>query len=145
VLLGLQEKWDQAADAYRKALAINPLHAQAHNNLGQILERQRLLEAAMSEYRAAVDSQPTLRIARFNLGRMFIALGRLDQAIFASALTEPLDEEAPRYLFGLAAAHLRAGHKAEAREWALKAKALAIQFGQHDLAAIIERDLASIK
>ena len=40
VLLSMQERWDEAADAYRKALALNPLHAQAHNNLGQILERQ---------------------------------------------------------------------------------------------------------
>ena len=40
VLLGMQERWDEAADAYRQALALNPLHAQAHNNLGQILERQ---------------------------------------------------------------------------------------------------------
>ena len=46
VLLGLQEKWDHAAEAYRQALAVNPLHAQAHNNLGQILERQRQFDAA---------------------------------------------------------------------------------------------------
>ena len=35
VMLGLQEKWDLAAAAYRQALALNPAHAQAHNNLGQ--------------------------------------------------------------------------------------------------------------
>src|SRR5438093_7570579 len=36
VLLGLQEKWDLAAEAYRKAIGVNPRHARAHNNLGEI-------------------------------------------------------------------------------------------------------------
>ena len=75
VLLGLQEQWDAAAEAYRQALALNPQHAQARNNLGQILERQQKLDEAVAEYQRAVDSQPTLRIARFNLGRMLIAKG----------------------------------------------------------------------
>ncbi len=46
VLLGLQDKWEPAADAYQKALAANPLHARASNNLGEIFERQRKPEAA---------------------------------------------------------------------------------------------------
>ncbi len=33
------------------AIAVNPAHAQAHNNLGQILERQRQFAAAADEYR----------------------------------------------------------------------------------------------
>jgi Tfp pilus assembly protein PilF len=41
VLLGLQEKWDLAAEAYRKAIEVNPGQANARNNLGQILERDR--------------------------------------------------------------------------------------------------------
>ena len=69
----------------------------------------------MGEYRQAVESQPTLRMARFNLGRMLIALGRPEEAIAElQTLTEPRDAEAPRYLFALSAAHVRAGHKDEA-------------------------------
>ena len=49
VLLGMREKWDLAEQAYRRALAAEPTYANAHNNLGQILERQRNLEAAASE------------------------------------------------------------------------------------------------
>jgi len=114
VLLGLQEKWDLASEAYRQAIAVNPRHAQAHNNLGQILERQRALEAAAAEYRQAADSQPAFRIARFNLGRMLIALGRMDEAIDElGQLKEPRDVEAPRYLFALATAHVRAGRRDE--------------------------------
>jgi len=145
VLLGLQEKWDAAADAYRQAIAVNPRHAQAHNNLGQILERQRALEAAADEYRRAAESQPAFRIAGFNLGRMLIALGRNDEAIHAlEPLIAPRDAEAPRYLFALATAHVRAGHRDEGIKWANDARQLAVQYGQQELAAAIERELAQL-
>jgi tetratricopeptide (TPR) repeat protein len=146
VLLGLQEKWEPAAEAYRQAIAVNPLHAQAHNNLGQILERQRQLDAAADAYRRALDSQPAFRLARFNLGRMLLALGRPDTAIVElEKLTEPRDAEAPRYLFALATAHVRAGHRDIGIKWATDARQLALEHGQDDLAAAIARDLASLK
>jgi tetratricopeptide (TPR) repeat protein len=146
VLLGLQERWDDAADAYRRALALNPLNGEAHNNLGQILERSRQFEAAVTEYRSAVQSRPALRVARFNLGRMLIALGRPDDAIRElRSLTEPRDAEAPRYLFALSTAHVRAGQKSEGLKWAIEARDLALRFGDTALAAAIERDMASIR
>jgi len=146
VLLGLQGKWAPAGDAYRQAIATNPRHAQAHNNLGEILERDRHLDEAAEEYRQAVDSQPAFRLARFNLGRMLIALGRQDEAIVElEPLTEPRDAEAPRYLFALATAHIRAGHRDEGIKWATDARQLALEHGQQELAAAIERELARLK
>ncbi len=146
VLLGLQEKWEPAADAYRQAIAINPRHAHAQHNLGQILERERRFDEAATAYRQAVDSEPTFRMARLNLGRMLLALGRADEAVVElQKLTEPRDAEAPRYLFALATAHVRAGHKDEGIKWATDARRLALDYGQHELAAAIERDLALLK
>jgi len=146
VMLGLQEKWDLAADAFRQAIALNPAHAQAHNNLGQILERRKDFDAAADEYRRALDAQPNFRLARFNLGRMLLALGRNDDAIAELAkLAQPQDAETPRYVFALSAAHLRAGHKDEAVKWALEARRLAVEHGQQELVAIIDRDLARLK
>ena len=146
VLLGLQEKWELASEAYRQAIAVNPRHAGAYNNLGQILERQRQIDAAATAYRQAVDAQPAFRLARFNLGRMLIALARADEAVLElEKLTEPRDADAPRYLFALATAHIRAGHKDEGVKWALEARKLALEHGQHELAAAIERDLAALK
>jgi tetratricopeptide (TPR) repeat protein len=146
VVLGLQEKWDLAADAYRQALAVNPLHAQARNNLGQILERSRQVEAAAAEYRKALDGQPGFRLARFNLGRMLIALGQPREAASElHKLVEPRDAETARYLFALSVALVRAGQKEEGIKWATDARRLALEFGQHDLAAAIERDLERLK
>jgi tetratricopeptide (TPR) repeat protein len=146
VLLGLQERWEDAADAYRKAIAVNPRHAGAHNNLGQVLERQQKVDAAAAEYRQAVDAQPTFRLARFNLGRMLIGLSRPDDAIVElEKLTEPRDADAPRYLFALATAHVRAGHREEGIKWATDAKQLAATHGQAELAAAIDRELARLR
>jgi tetratricopeptide (TPR) repeat protein len=146
VLLGLQGKWAPAADAYRQAIAINPRHAQAHNNLGEIFERDRHPGEAADEYRQAVDSQPAFRLARFNLGRMLIALGRQDEAIVElEPLAEPRDAEAPRYLFALATAHIRAGHRDEGIKWATDARLLALEHGQRELADAIDRELARLK
>ena len=77
---------------------------------------------------------------------MLIALGRPQEAVTElEKLVEPRDAEAPRYLFALAVAHVRAGRKDEGIKWATDAKHLAVQFGQHDLAAAIDRDLASLR
>jgi len=97
-------------------------------------------------YRQAVDSRPTFRLARFNLGRMLIALNRESEAIVElEQLTEPRDAEAPRYLFALATAHVRAGHRDEGIKWATDARDLALAHGQRELAAAIDRDLARLK
>ena len=146
VLLGLQEKWDLAENAYREALAVNPMHPQARNNLGQTLERQRKLAEAADSYRRAVESQPGFRLARFNHARMLIALTRPAEAIAElEKIVEPRDAEAPRYLFALGVAHVRAGRKAEGIKWAMQAKALALQFGQTELAAAIDGELKQLK
>jgi tetratricopeptide (TPR) repeat protein len=146
VLLGQQDKWDLAEQSYRQALAVNPQHPRAQNNLGQILERQRKFEDAARAYRQAVDSEPGFRLARFNLGRMLIALERPHEAVSElGKLLEPRDADTARYMFALSVAHVRAGRKAEGITWATEARNLALQFGQHDLAAAIERDLALLK
>jgi tetratricopeptide (TPR) repeat protein len=146
VLLGMQEEWDRAAAAFRQALAVNPHHSRAWHNLGQMLERQGRLEPAAEAYLHAVDSEPTLRLARFNLGRMLIALGKNGEAIAElEKLAQPRDAEAPRYLFALATAHVRAGHRDEGIRWATEARTLALEHGQRELAEAIDRELAKLK
>ena len=75
---------------------------------------------------------------------MLIALGKPDEAIAElQTLTEPRDAEAPRYLFALSDAHVRAGHKDEALTWAIEARAAgASSSEQPELAAAIDRELA---
>ena len=77
---------------------------------------------------------------------MLLALGRTEEAIAELAkLSQPHDSETPKYLFALSAAHVRAGHKDEGIRWATEARRLAVQYGQQELVAIIDRDLARLK
>ncbi len=146
VLLGSQKRWSEAAAAYRLALAANPLHAQARNNLGQLLEGDRKPDEALEQYRQAVAANPQFRLARYNLGRMLLAARRFDDAIAEfEQLREPQDAEAPRYWYGLAVAHVQAGRRDQGLALAREARRLAEAFGQHELSAAIERDMASLK
>ena len=82
MLLGLQEKWDLAADAYRQALALNP-HSRtgARTTLDRCSSGSARSPKPQSAYRQAVKYGPGFRLARFNLARMLIALAKPDEAV----------------------------------------------------------------
>ena len=146
VLLGSQQRWTEAAAAYRLAVAANPLHAQARNNLGQLLEGEGKRDEALDQYRQAVAANPQFRLARYNLGRMLLAARRFDDAIAEfEQLREPKDADSPKYWYGLAVAHVQAGRRDEGLALAREARRLAEAFGQHELSAAIDRDMASLK
>ena len=112
VVLSLQKRDAEAADAFRRAIEANPLHAQAYNNLGVLFERERRWEEAADAYRHAIENQPAFRLGRFNLARMLIALGKNDDAVAELEkliALAPEDQESPRYVYALSTAHLRAG------------------------------------
>ena len=114
VLLGLQERVGRRGRRLPpRARAESAARARRTTTSARCSSAAGKFEAAADEYRAArCESQPTLRLARFNLGRMLIALGRPDEAVAElQKLTEPRDAEAPRYLFALSTAHVRAGRQ----------------------------------
>jgi tetratricopeptide (TPR) repeat protein len=157
VVQGLLKNWDAAERAYRAALEINPLHANARNNLGQLFERRldssasaeqvrSALTEAAAQYRHAVEAQPSFRLGRFNLGRMLLALGQPEQAALEfDKLRHPVDAETPRYLFALSTARVRSGNVAEGITLATDARRLALEYGQTQLADAIARELAKLK
>jgi tetratricopeptide (TPR) repeat protein len=147
VLLMEQHRPDEAIEAFKHALLVNPHNAPAHANLALLLEQRRDFAAAEAEYRLAVQDDPSSRANRFSHGRVLIALGRFDEAIavFEKLLAQPPeDADTPRYRYALAAAHLRAGHREQGLTLAREARALAERYGQTALIASIDRDLAGI-
>ncbi|MBK5297925.1 MAG: tetratricopeptide repeat protein [Vicinamibacteria bacterium] len=145
VLLDRQRRFGEAAAAYRLALASNPLHAQAQNNLGQLLELERQPADALDAYRRAVAADPRLRIARYNVARMLMAARQMDEAVAEfEKLREPQDAESPRYLYGLAVAYVQTGRRDAGVALARVARQRAERFGQRDLVAAIDRDLARL-
>ena len=73
----------EAADAYRRAISLNPKFAAAHNNLANALNKQDRLDEAIAEYRHALQllEPPQYAEARNNLGNALKDMGRLDEAI----------------------------------------------------------------
>jgi predicted SAM-dependent methyltransferase len=70
----------EAAQAYRRALALDPGSARAHNNLGCLLEAGGELEQATRCYELAVQCDPALANARYNLGIARLRSGALELA-----------------------------------------------------------------
>jgi len=107
--------WDEAVDAYRRVVAIDPTYAAAWNNLGLLLHRMGHYDEAASAYRTALEQDDNCCQAAYNLGSLCEDRGEGDLAIrhYRMAL-----ELAPDYAdahFNLAAALSRAGRNHDAR------------------------------
>jgi tetratricopeptide (TPR) repeat protein len=53
---------------YRRAVEIKPAYAEAHNNLGVMLQAHGHLDEAIEHFREAVRLNPEYVLARENLG-----------------------------------------------------------------------------
>jgi Tfp pilus assembly protein PilF len=70
---------DDAIDAYRRAIAINPNHAEAHNNLGLALRTRHEYDAAVESFRQAMRLQPNYPAAQSNLVVALQDAGRITE------------------------------------------------------------------
>ncbi|MBI3932537.1 MAG: tetratricopeptide repeat protein [Acidobacteria bacterium] len=105
---------DQARDAYRRALELDPDHVDAHVNLGRLLHEAGHAEAAATHYRAALTLRPKDATAAFNLGVALEDLGRTSAAAAAYERALAADASSADAHFNLARLLERAGRKAAA-------------------------------
>ncbi len=99
---------ERAIEAYRRALLIDPEHADAHLNLGRLLQEAERLDEAEVHYRAAAEADLDSSRARFNLGVLAEDRGRVGEAIDAYREALRLDAQ-------LAPAHFNLSKLLEAR------------------------------
>jgi tetratricopeptide (TPR) repeat protein len=85
---------EKARAAYRRAIELDPGHADAHTNLGRLLHEAGQVVAAEAHYRQALASRPNDVTAAFNLAVAFEDEGRTDEAV--SAYQRVLTED-PRF------------------------------------------------
>jgi tetratricopeptide (TPR) repeat protein len=144
--LASQRRSAEAAGVFRSALAVDPGHAGALSSLGQLAELEGRVDEAEALYRRAEVASPGDPQIRFNVGRMLIARKQFTEAI---AELDPLKAgdhpDRARFLFGLATAHVLAGHREEGQRYAIQARDLARQRGQGDLADAIDQELAKLR
>jgi tetratricopeptide (TPR) repeat protein len=71
---------EEAVDAYKKVLELNPGAAGALVNLGTIYYRMRQFGEAEKYYAEAIRADPSYPLAQFNLGNLHDEQGRLKEA-----------------------------------------------------------------
>ncbi len=72
---------EQAKDAYRRALSLQPDHADAHVNLGRLLQHEGRITEAERHYLAAIERAPKHVNAIFSLAHALEQRKRFDAAI----------------------------------------------------------------
>ena len=76
-------KFDEAIQAYKKALSIKPDYAEAHNNMGNALKEQGRLDEAIAAHKKAISIKPNYAEAFNNLGNALQDQAKLHEAITA--------------------------------------------------------------
>ncbi|MFQ5897702.1 MAG: tetratricopeptide repeat protein [Candidatus Methylomirabilia bacterium] len=109
-------RWDEAVEAYARAVAIDPSYAAAWNNLGLLQHRLGRHEAAAECYQSALGSDASCFQAAYNLGSLHEDLGELSQAVSWYRRALELNPEYADAHFNLAGALGRAGRGEEAVE-----------------------------
>lgn len=111
-----QKRYPEAAEAFRRALALNPRDNGANTQLGRVLELQGDLKGAVRQYEVALESDPNSHATNYVLGEALLRMGEGQQAIQHLLKTlQPMDEKTPGYMRELAAAYRKLGNEERAR------------------------------
>jgi tetratricopeptide (TPR) repeat protein len=93
---------DEARDAYRASLELEPEFADAHVNLGRLLHEMGDVYAALVHYRAALSLRPGDATAAFNVGVALEDLGATVDAVAAYRRALECDPRNPDAHYNLA-------------------------------------------
>ena len=90
--------WPEAEQAYRDICRERPNFWPAHNELGWILFQQAKYQKAAEEFDAAAAAAPKVALPLANLGLMYLAMGRHDEAVAACESSNKRHENQDAYL-----------------------------------------------
>ena len=107
--LSMATRWDEAREALTQAITLDPTHAGAWLNLGNVLVDLDELEAGGAHCRRATELAPGMVEAHVSLGFALTSLGLLTEGIAALEQAVRLAPEDARAHWNLATALLLAG------------------------------------
>jgi len=102
-------RWEQALDAYRRVVALDPTYAAAWNNQGLLLHRMGRYAEARTAYDRALEQDPSCAEAAYNLGSLDEDSGDVDGAVAHYRHALALSPDYADAHFNIAAALSRAG------------------------------------
>ena len=109
-------QWEEAIEAYRRVVGIDPSFSAAWNNLGLLLHRMGQYDDARRAYRSALEHDPQCREAAYNLGSLQEDCGDVEEAIRYYRQALALSPDYADAHFNLAAALARSGQPGQAIE-----------------------------
>nr|MBC8218428.1 tetratricopeptide repeat protein [Planctomycetota bacterium] len=102
-----RSKWDQAEQALQNALIADVTYGPAHNNLGKLYYKQGEFYLAAWEFEYASKLMPDRPEPHNNLGLVYEAVDRFDQAITYYSIANEMDRQNPVFIGNLARARLK--------------------------------------
>ena len=103
------DRLDEAETSLREALHLKPDFANAHRELGHVLDYLGRFEEAEASVRTALRLQPEDALAHYKLGRILYHLGRATEAQASFRAVSCLRPEIPEWRWALGQALLLAG------------------------------------
>jgi tetratricopeptide (TPR) repeat protein len=117
VLMQLQNRWDDAAAHYQKAIAIDPTAAVAANNLAQIYaDRNGNLDIALQLAKSAKAALPKTPEIDDTIGWIYLKKNLPTLAVPSLKQCLSADPQNPLYQYHLAVAYSKTGDSAQARD-----------------------------
>ena len=145
VLMLKQNRPQEAVAAFEAAIAAEPDRPAAYKYLGISQQQLGQKTAAIASFRSAVRQDPLDHQSRYLLGSALLDAGDHDGAIRAlEKALQPVNQKTPSYMRKLAEAYLAEGDMERAGNVLADARSAAQQYGQHGLAASIDRDIARL-
>jgi tetratricopeptide (TPR) repeat protein len=111
-----QERYKDAAVAYRMAHQVDPTDAAAVTNLGNVTLRLGDQRTAEGHYRQAIDLDPNQLQARMNLGSICLQQQRIFEAVKQLGAAVRINPRFPQAHNMLGMALLKQGRRSSARE-----------------------------
>ena len=119
-----QKKFDEAERAFRHAIKIDPLYAEAYGSFGRMLAEQSRIHPAMSALRPAVILAPDMVAALVELAMTLLTAGHQSAARILIERASRLDTKSPELLIELAKSQLGLGEYRRALSVLERAKEL---------------------
>ena len=112
-----QKKYDEAIDAFKKALEINTNHYDAHYGLGVVYYAKGMIDESLTELKRAVELNPEEPKARYNIAFAYMAkqmtmeaIQEYKTAIDLFSLKKDVKKEAEAHLYLSVAYSLMENH-----------------------------------
>lgn len=116
-----QNRYDQAIEAYQKALAVDDKFVEARNGLGVILSRQGKYNLAIESFKLAIQQAPNATHLYSNMGYAYYLQGQYADAVAALVQATSLDPNNQHALNNLGLAYAKTGQSAQSMQTFSKA------------------------